>query len=108
MLAACSLTLPKHNLVVLHACYNMSHTLPSSRPAHSCPAPLPLQDQLAPALVSAFPDAAHFVLTAQQVAGGNIAPEVAAALQSVLVYGADLQALEVLTALTEAGVNPGW
>jgi hypothetical protein len=66
-----------------------------------------MQDQLSPALVAAFPEAAHFVLSAQQLACSSIARDVAETLSSVLVYGGDLAALEALAALTGAGVNPG-
>lgn len=66
-----------------------------------------MQDQLGPAVAGAFPDAAQFVLSAQQLLASSITPELADSLQSVLVYGADLQALDVLTSLISAGVNAG-
>jgi hypothetical protein len=65
------------------------------------------QDQLGPAVAGAFPDASQFVLSAQQLVASNITPELAASLHSVLVYGADLHAFDVLTTLIGAGVNAG-
>jgi hypothetical protein len=66
-----------------------------------------IQDQLSPAVAGAFPDAAQFVLSAQQLTASSITPEVAASLRSVLVYGADLHAFDALTTLIQAGVNAG-
>ena len=66
-----------------------------------------LQDQLVAAIAGACPEAAHFVLSSQQLVNGNISPEAAAGLSSVLLYGADLQAFDVVTALTDAGVSAG-
>jgi hypothetical protein len=66
-----------------------------------------VQDQLSPAVAGAFPDAAQFVLSVQQLMASSITPEVAASLRSVLVYGADLHAFDALTTLIEAGVNAG-
>jgi hypothetical protein len=66
-----------------------------------------LQDQLGPAVAGAFPDAAQFVLSAQQLMASSITPEVAASLRSVLVYGAGLHAFDALATLIEAGVDAG-
>jgi hypothetical protein len=66
-----------------------------------------LQDQLGPAIAAACPDAAHFVLSSQALIRGSISTEAAASLSSVLLYGADLQAFDVVAALTDAGVSPG-
>lgn len=66
-----------------------------------------LQDQLGPAVAGAFPDAAQFVLSAQQLMASSITPDVAASLRSVLVYGAGLHAFDTLATLIEAGVDAG-
>lgn len=66
-----------------------------------------LQDQLGPAVAAACPEAAHFVLSSQALIRGSISAEAAASLSSVLLYGADLQAFDVVAALTDAGVPPG-
>lgn len=58
-------------------------------------------------MAGAFPDAAQFVLSAQQLMSSSITPELAAGLRSVLVYGADLQAFDVLATLIGAGVDAG-
>lgn len=58
-------------------------------------------------MAGAFPDAAQFVLSAQQLVASNITPELASSLHSVLVYGADLHAFDVLATLIGAGVNAG-
>uniref|UniRef100_A0A383WNS6 Cilia- and flagella-associated protein 61 N-terminal domain-containing protein n=1 Tax=Tetradesmus obliquus TaxID=3088 RepID=A0A383WNS6_TETOB len=65
-----------------------------------------LQDQLGPAIAAACPEAAHFVLSSQALIRGSISAEAAASLSSVLLYGADLQAFDVVAALTDAGVSP--
>lgn len=66
-----------------------------------------LQDQLGPAVAGAFPDAAQFLLSAQQLMASSITPDVAASLRSVLVYGAGLHAFDALATLIEAGVDAG-
>jgi hypothetical protein len=66
-----------------------------------------LQDQLGPAIAAACPEAAHFVLSSHALIRGSISAEAAASLSSVLLYGADLQAFDVVAALTDAGVSPG-
>jgi hypothetical protein len=71
------------------------------------PLALLLQDQLGPAIAAACPEAARFVLSSQALIRGSISAEAAASLSSVLLYGADLQALDVVAALTDAGVSPG-
>jgi hypothetical protein len=71
-----------------------------------CPSFL-LQDQLGPAIAAACPDAAHFVLSSQALIRGSISTDAAASLSSVLLHGADLQAFDVVAALTDAGVSPG-
>lgn len=58
-------------------------------------------------MAGAFPDVAHFVLSAQQLLASSITPQVADTLRSVLVYGADLHAFDVLGTLISAGVNAG-
>lgn len=58
-------------------------------------------------MAGAFPDAAQFVLSAEQLAASNITPDLAAGLRSVLVYGADLHAFDVLATLIAAGVDAG-
>lgn len=70
-------------------------------------AQIDMQDQLAPAVAAAFPDAAQFVLSAQQLLASSITPDLAAGLRSVLVYGAGLQAFDALSALIQAGVDAG-
>lgn len=66
-----------------------------------------LQDQLAPAVAGAFPDAAHFVLSAQQLIASSITPVCSLSLRGVLVYGAALHAFDALANLIEAGVDAG-
>lgn len=67
-----------------------------------------LQDQLAPAITAAWPDAAPWVAGSQQLlAAGPVPADAASRLGAVLLYGADLAALEVAAALTDAGVPPG-
>lgn len=66
-----------------------------------------LQDQLGPAVAGAFPDAAHFVLSAKQLMASSITPVCSSSLRSVLVYGADLHAFDALATLIEAGVDAG-
>jgi hypothetical protein len=58
-------------------------------------------------VAGAFPEAAQFVLSAQQLMSSSITPELAAGLRSVLVYGADLQAFDVLATLIGTGVDAG-
>ena len=67
----------------------------------------PLQEQLGPAVAAAFPEAAQFVLSAEQLLASSITPDLAASLHSVLVYGADLHALDVLSSIIHAGVKAG-
>lgn len=66
-----------------------------------------MQDPLSPAVAGAFPDAAHFVMSTQQLLASSITAELAPTLRSVLVYGAGLHAYDVLQKLIKAGVDSG-
>jgi hypothetical protein len=57
-------------------------------------------------MLMSCPDAAHFVVSAQQLIG-ELREEEAAMLRSVLLHGCSLNAFTILAALTAKQVPPG-